>query len=360
MNAAEGRIRVLHVRSSSGFYGAEAVISSYFTALQDASAEMELLLLTTMTDHPLLDRLQAPVRVIHAASGLSPALFGTVREHLRQGAFDILHTHDYKSDVIGYFCRRQITWLSTVHGWTRSDAKVRLYEWLDRRLLVHADGVAAVSRELHDQFARMGLSGKRNLYLPNAIDCDVFTPVRRQTKGLCRIAIVARLSPEKAIHHLLEAFAELPEACRLNIIGDGSLRLQLQLLAEQLRIDGRVAFLGVRSDIPALLAETDIFVLPSLREGTPMALLEAMAAGCAVAASAVGNIPQIIRTGENGLLTVPGDTKSLVAALSALAADPALRGKLGIAARRFVTEQYSLPRVKEQLLNFYQSQVNAA
>jgi glycosyltransferase involved in cell wall biosynthesis len=356
MNEAEKKTRVLHLRSSGGFYGAEAVLSSYFTSLQHSHIEMELLLLTGLTDHPLLKRVQAPVQVIHAAGGFSPAILTAVKECVRVGAYNILHTHDYKSDIFGFLLRKQLTWVSTVHGWTRSDAKVRLYEWLDCRVLPHASGVAAVSLELYEQLERMGLHQEQRVYLPNAIDCDAFASFpRKAVNGVCRIATVARLSPEKAIHVLLQAFAALPSFCELTIIGDGPLRPELQQFAKELRIETRVAFLGVRNDIPALLAETDIFVLPSLREGTPMSLLEAMAAECTCVASAVGNIPQIIREEQTGLLVTAGDATSLSEALARLVDNPPLRSSLAKAARTFVAEHYSLPRLGEQLLTFYEN-----
>jgi glycosyltransferase involved in cell wall biosynthesis len=357
MKHSDAKIRVLHLRSSGGFYGAEAVLSSYFSSLRNSPVEMELLLLTGLADHPLLQRINAPTRVIHAPGGFSRAVFGSVRECVRQGAYDILHTHDYKSDIFGFLLRKHLTWVSTVHGWTSSDAKVRCYEWLDRRVLPHAAAVAAVSLELYEQLGRLGLRQEQRVYLPNAIDCDTYTPAsRREENGACRIATVARLSSEKAIPILLRAFAALPDFCQLTIIGDGPLRTALAQLAQQLHIDTRVSFLGVRNDIPALLAETDIFALPSLREGTPMSLLEAMAAGCSCVASAVGNIPQIIQDKHNGLLVTAGDATSLTNALASLATNVPLRRTLAKEARTFVAEHYSLPRLGEGLLTFYENQ----
>ncbi len=347
-------LRVLHLRSSGGFYGAEAVLASYFASLQNSRANMELLLLTGLKEHPLRHRIHAPVRIIEAPGGFSFAVFQAVKAHLEQGRYDILHTHDYKSDLFGFLLRKKVHWVSTMHGWTSSDAKVRLYEKLDRLVLPSAHGVAAVSLELFDQLGQMGVKQERAVYLPNAIDCDAFAPAdRRESRGRCRIATVARLSSEKAIQVLVEALAALPETVHLSIIGDGPLRQPLQQLAAELAIDNRIDFLGVRNDIPALLAQTDIFVLPSLREGTPMALLEAMAAGCAPVASAVGNIPHIIQEGVNGLLIAPGDVTSLIAALSKLVTNQAWRSSLGEAARTFVRQHYSLPRLGEQLFAFY-------
>jgi glycosyltransferase involved in cell wall biosynthesis len=356
MNVADKKFRVLHLRSSGGFYGAEAVLSSYFSSLHHSPVHMELLLLTGVADHPLLKRIHAPVHVLHASGGFSPAVFRSVRECVQHGAYDILHTHDYKSDIFGFLLRKQLTWVSTVHGWTRSDFKVRCYETLDRRVLPYAAGVAAVSRELYEQLGRLGLRREQRVYLPNAIDCDIFAPaLRKAANSACRIATVARLSSEKATHVLLRAFAALPDFCQLAIIGDGPLRATLERLAQQLRIESRVSFLGVRNDIPALLAETDLFVLPSLREGTPMSLLEAMAAECTCVASAVGNIPQIIQPERTGLLVTAGDVTSLTAALGRLVADPPLRMALAKAARAFVVEHYSLPRLGEQVLTFYEN-----
>lgn len=164
--------------------------------------------------------------------------------------------------------------------------------------------------------------------------------------GVLLVGMVGRLEAIKGPGVLLEAFAGLagffPEA-RLAYVGQGSLATMLRARSEALGLADRVHFLGARSDIPAVMAGLDILALPSLSEGLPLALLEGMAAGRPVTATAVGRVPGIVRPGrepENGLLVPPDDPQALGRALAALLGDAALRERLGLAARQYIARYY--------------------
>ncbi len=124
------------------------------------------------------------------------------------------------------------------------------------------------------------------------------------------------------------------------IIGGGRREAEMRQLAQELGLAGRVHFLGQRPDIPDLLGALDIFVLPSHSEGVSLALLEAMAAGLPVIATAVGGLPEVVTDGVNGLLIPPQDPEALAQALARLLDDPALAKKLGENARRHVEEKF--------------------
>ena len=138
------------------------------------------------------------------------------------------------------------------------------------------------------------------------------------------IVSVARLDPQKNPLGLIDAFAGALAAdpqWRLLLVGDGSLRKQAEAHAGSLGLGARVHFLGVRPDIDALLPECDLFALASDWEGMPMAIIEAMAAGLPVAATAVGGVPELVAHQATGLLVPPGDTPALADALALLARD---------------------------------------
>jgi glycosyltransferase involved in cell wall biosynthesis len=348
-------LRILHLRSSSGFFGAEAVISSYFAALAGSAVEMELVLLTQQADHPLLRHIDAPVHLLPAPSGFSREVMQRLREITVAGGFRIVHSHDYKSDLYAVLLAKEgPKIMTTLHGWTRNSSRVRFYEWLDRRLLRRFDHIIAVSPELYRQAASLlGRAGRAHL-LFNAIDTRRFAAERSTgSTGGVNLVSVGRLSPEKALHHLIAALAKLPAQTHLTIIGDGPLREPLQAQCRQLRLEDRVTFLGIRDDIPRLLAGMDVFVMPSLREGLPIALLEAMAAGCAPVASAVGAIPEVLDQGRAGVLVPPGQPEQLAAALTGLIANPGRIAALGSAAAERVRSRYDLSTLREQLLRLY-------
>jgi glycosyltransferase involved in cell wall biosynthesis len=150
----------------------------------------------------------------------------------------------------------------------------------------------------------------------------------------------ARLDPQKGLDVLLRA-ARSVEGARFLIAGAGDERTRLQHEAAALGVQERVRFLGRRDDIPALLAASDAFVLPSLFEGTPLALLEAMGAGKPVVASAIPGTDEVVVDGESGLLTTAGDADALASALRRIVADADLRIRLGSAGRQRVESEFS-------------------
>jgi glycosyltransferase involved in cell wall biosynthesis len=169
------------------------------------------------------------------------------------------------------------------------------------------------------------------------------------------ITIIARLTEQKAHRVLLDAFANTPAlgGAHLVIIGDGELRDELGRRAEALGIASRTHFGGARRDLGNLLDATDVFVMPSLWEGLPLSLVLAMGAGLPVIASRVAGIPEVIEHGKTGLLVEPGDAFQLSHALGQLAGDPALRARLGSAARDFARPRFGADRYVNQVVDLY-------
>jgi len=164
--------------------------------------------------------------------------------------------------------------------------------------------------------------------------------VPRQPNEPVRVTTVARLYVTKGLDYLLDAAAQVT-AChpvtRFKVHGDGDLREELLAHARKLGLDGEAIFVGAftsRVELARIMAETDIFVLSSVLEGQPLGLVEAMAYGCAIVATSVGGIPELIEDGVNGLLCKPREVECLARSIRTLIEDPALRERLGQAARR--------------------------
>jgi glycosyltransferase involved in cell wall biosynthesis len=193
--------------------------------------------------------------------------------------------------------------------------------------------------------------------IPNGVQPDHFACAR--TAGpLTTILTVANLRREKAHEVLFDAIARIAPrhpSIRLRVAGDGPRAAELRALAASLGIADRVTFLGHRDDVPTLLAEADLFVLPSRSEAFPNSVVEAMASGLPVVASGVGGLLELVEPGRTGLLVAPDDPAALADAIDTLADDPARARALGDRAQRTITEHYSFDRMVRAFENLYGS-----
>jgi glycosyltransferase involved in cell wall biosynthesis len=252
-----------------------------------------------------------------------------ITELIRKNGIDLLHTNGYRSDILGYLASRRvdIPIVSTVHGVPKAThratlkANALMHFWM--RALKRFDTVIAVSESLREQLAGRGVDPDKIKMLRNAV---AFSGQRRTSPdgGIRKemglnpnarvIGTVGRLSPEKgheyfirALPHVLKHHGEV----KCLIVGDGPQMETLKALSAQLCPKGIVEFLGYREDVHAIYQALDVFVLPSLTEGTPMALLEAMGASVPVVVTAVGGVPEIIRDDVNGIVVPPANAEKL-------------------------------------------------
>jgi glycosyltransferase involved in cell wall biosynthesis len=258
---------------------------------------------------------------------------------------DLVVGHDYKANLLLKRAtkRRRLPRVAVVHGYTGEDLKVRLFEALDRRGLKHADLVVAVSEATAEVARRAGVPGARIARVENGVDVEAVREAalsgRRGARGALGasdddlvLLCLGRLSPEKGQRVLLEALRDVRLAGAAHLVvalvGDGPERPALEALA---RGDARVRFLGWRDDPHRWLGAADLFVLPSLSEGLPVALLEALAVGLPCVATSVGGVPAALEGA--GLLVPPGVAHDMAAALAPLLASPAERTRLAALAR---------------------------
>lgn len=240
------------------------------------------------------------------------------------------------------------------------------HAWLTRFALAHADRVTATGLHLATETARYLPPGRPVTVVPYGADLSLLQPRERPQRNPVVLGTAARLSPEKGIVYLIQAFVRLRrcfgEGVRLRIAGDttpepgGPERRRLERLARELGIAEATEFLGwiEPERLPAFLQELDIFVLPSIFEGFGVAAVEASAMALPVVASDVHGIPDVVRPGRTGLLVPPRDSTALAAALAMLVADAGMRHALGRAGREYVAERYDWQRNTRQMEAIYE------
>ena len=301
------------------------------------------------------------------------ALVGVVRE-IRRFRPDIVETHTAKAGVIGRvaaaLCRVPVT-LHVYHGHVLHGyfppAPTRAFVEIERRLARHTSCLLAVSDQVRSDLLSLGIGTKQRFeVMPLGLDLERFRSVDtrrgelRAELGLGTaplVGIVARLAPVKAHDVFLRAAAALrarrPEV-RFVVVGDGELRAPLEALAAGLGLETGITFLGWRSDVERVYADLDLLVLSSRNEGSPIALIEAMASGRNVVATAVGGVPDVVRHGETGLLVNPDDHDALARSMEELLlANPERRAAMATAARNDAFERFGLARLLADIDRLY-------
>ncbi len=297
------------------------------------------------------------------------SIWRALRKLVRDRRIDIVHAHDYKTDLLALLLGRfePVIPLSTAHGWAgHSWKEERLYYPADRRLLARFPRVVVVSSDMRDLLLRCGASAERITVVPNGIDHDQFRRLEtlvapaRTGRGIPRDAVVVgavgRLESEKNYPLLIRAFRESAAVVpnlHLLIAGDGSLRGELQAQIDALRLSDRCRLLGQVADVVGLHHALDLFVICSDNEGSPNAVLEAMAMGTPVIATSVGGIPDLITAGTSGLLVARRDLNALSVAITRLASDAALRDSTAQAARQKVERELSFDRRMRRVERIY-------
>lgn len=293
--------------------------------------------------------------------------------HLRERRVDILHTHKFGSNVWGSLLAPRAgvpVLVAHEHTWSFSGGRMRML--LDRRLIAaRADAFVAVSREDRRKMIEVeGISSGKVRLIPNGISLEAAPDgsgaEARRALGLTSeqpvIGTVTTLRPQKALGVLLEATVRLrkrfPELAVLVIGGEEPDEpdepKRLRRLATELGLDDSVRFLGLRSDIPELLAALDVAVLTSDYEGSPLSVMEFMEAACPVVATSVGGVPDIVADGETGLLVPPRDPVAFADAVAKLLADPALGRRLGEAGRRRRRSEFDLSNTIKSVERLYE------
>ena len=350
--------------------GAEKLVVNFAQALQKREDRLTVITLRENQPGVKAEAEAYGARVVEFSDRkvLSLQRLWQVYRYLKAENFDVLHTHLSMANIVGGMSGRlaSIPVFTTLHNTTMTTENHPVYRPLETFLLRYAAAqVIAVGWETAEAHqARMG--EKEIIVIPNAVPPNPgLTPPERKAlraelsgdpKRPLLIA-VSRLEPQKGLHDLLEAFSiltsEHPEA-RLVIAGTGSLENELRSRLDGLNLSGKARLLGSRSDVPQLLAAADLYISASHWEGLPVAVLEAMAAGLPVAATAVGDIPRVVVEGT-GLLVPPHNPARLAEVAAQILANPARASAYGEAARAHIETNYGMEAWAIRLLKLYEA-----
>lgn len=332
-------------------------------------------------DTAFVDKLKAagvPVVEISMRYGIHPSAdlrsYRCLVQLLRRGRYDVVHTHSSKAGVLGrlagWHCGVPVL-VYTPNAFAFLGAHNRLLRWLYRTVeqrLGHqaTDALICVSRSemaLADSLAIVPL--ERLVLLENTLDASDFATLADQVEAKSSLGLdpdhlvvgyTGRLAKQKGVEYLIQAVRQVVASgdnIQLLLVGEGELERSVRRMVTQHHLEDHVMLAGYRTDVPKVLAALDVFALPSLYEGLPYALMEAMAAGRAVVATDVGGNRDLIRDGITGLLVPPHDARTLADALLHLLRAPHERERLGRAALAAVGSRPTPEQRTHQVVDLY-------
>lgn len=355
-------LRVLHIVTRLGVGGLETEILNLVDGLERAGFEQAVCCLEDRGELAEQIPESIPVRSCSGGSSRLGTAWRAARL-IRAWRPDLLHVRNgwaWPDAALAWLLaggRGRLVF--SHHGWHSTDRLPRRRAFRYRQLARITSGLASISVETARQFAsETGIAPDRFTVLDSGVDVERFHPsAGRQGSGPLILGSISRLDPIKAHDTLIEAFAAAVDGgarnLELRFLGDGPTRADLERLARERNVADRVRFLGMRRDIPEQLRELDLFVLSSHREGRPISIMEALAAGLPVIATRVGSVPGMVIDGQTGVLVEPGDVEGMRQAIVALSDNAETRRCLAEGARRFAVSELSVDRMVEQYAAYY-------
>jgi glycosyltransferase involved in cell wall biosynthesis len=352
------KIRVLHIVPTLSPGGAERVAVHIATKLNGERYEAVMVSLGGRSEcdlDRLLEEAGVEVRYLGKPPGFDYRMYPRLHRVFREYRPDLIHTH---IQVLRYalpsmLLLKRASLVHTVHNLAEREIERRA-RWIHRYAFNHGVVPVAVAQQVAVSLGRVyGITGCR--VVPNGIPTDSYAHPQtarrkwREREGFrdtdVLFVCVARFSPQKNHALLLKAFAQGPASdpnAHLVLVGDGVLREQLQKQAKDLGLPGQIHFLGLRSDIADVLGAMDVFALSSDWEGNPLSVMEAMASGLPILSTAVGGVPDLFASGEQGLIVQPGDVQGFSDAMAWLLRNREARQYLGMAAARRARENFDV------------------
>lgn len=363
MPAIDRPIRVLELRSVRGTGGGPEKTILLGAAMADPKrAQVTVCYLRDQRDTVFsIDEraVQAGVDYVEIPErhSFDPTVWPKLRRLIEARQIDLVHAHDYKTDILALLLAQAtgVAALSTVHGWTGHSTRERLcYYPVDKKVLSRFSRLIAVSSEIGRELTRYGAEPSRITTVLNGIDPRQFrrdpsrVPAARAALGLVAddiaIGAVGRLEPQKRFDLLLEAFAVVHARrpnTRLFIVGDGSQRTWLSQQIQALRLTESCTLVGHASDVRPSHHAFDLFVQSSEYEGTPNAVLEAMALETPIVATDAGGTAELVQDGVHGRILPIGRVDRLIHAMQEALADSNAARKMADRARLRVEGELS-------------------
>ena len=371
MNATMPRVRVLHFVTGGFSGGATQVAIQLVNAARETAAIEPLLVLRRKRRTPPariaeLEQAGVPLRVV--AGWSHAATIAALVKVCREFRPDVLVAHGFSEHLWGRYAGLLAKVPHLVH--VEHNTRERYTRWRlaqTRWLAKRTDRIVGCSEGVRRVLLEMGMPPARTIAIPNGVRLQPFADAEAQpfAQRIPGIVMVARFSRQKDHATLLRAVALLRErglAPPLLFAGGGKdlHRRPLEKLADELGIAAQVQFLGVVRDVPQRLMAHQLCVLSTHYEGMPLALLEGMAAGCAVVGSAVPGVREVLDDGVDGLLVAEADAPALADALERVLRDPPFGARLAAAARRAAAEKYSRERMNRRYEELFLSLARGA
>lgn len=304
--------------------------------------------------------------LLNQRATIDPRLILQARRIVLEQGINLIQTHGYKSNVIGFFlrvlCRRP--WIGFAHGYTKESWKVQLYNWIDGAVLRHADRIVTVSNSMRALLIRRGVQEEKIQVIYNAIESTDAMPTTDAAEAKKRhgiaadqkvVGVIGRLSPEKGQLVFLKAMKRTVLSCAnviALIVGEGQDKAMLQEYCRANGMSDRIIFTGYQEDISDYYRVLDLLVLPSLSEGLPNTVLEAMSFGIPVLGTSVGGVPEVIERG-NGILVRPNDPEALAERMIELLQDAALRMAIGSRGKSSLHPRFAPDHRVRQIIGVY-------
>jgi sugar transferase (PEP-CTERM/EpsH1 system associated) len=348
-------MRIVQVTESLEIGGAERVVVTLANELARRGHETSVVCLKT--EGPLArDLVDVHCSCIAKGEGNDPRAILRLAAAFRRARAEVVHSHDwgcYLDTAVAARLARVPVAVHTAHGKYMASGpgrlaglKKSLRHLLERRAARRFGNVICVSDALRVHVTEeIGIPASLTRTIANGVAVPPLVPRPVALPGAARLITVGRLAAVKNFGMLIRAFAALASRwpkLELSIVGDGPERSGLETLAKQLGLADMVKFLGFRSDVDALLAQSHVFALTSLSEGIPMAILEAMKSGLPVVATRVGGVPATVEDGVTGTLVDSGDERALTRALAALIEHPASAAAMGAAGHARARNEFSV------------------
>jgi len=371
------KIKVLETIRQGKIGGGETHVLDLVQALDKDRFEPVVL---SFTPGAMVDRLRElgiRTHVLHTERPFDMTCWPKVKQLLQAEQIDLVHAHGTRAQSNSCWAARQLGLpvIYTVHGWSFHPDQpplVRHYRQLSEKLLMSQADVTVCVSESNWQDGYDFSDMARAVVIRNGINLSKFNPQARPAHCVraelgispttLLVGCLARITAQKDPFTLLQAAAALPPELDVKFlfVGDGDLKPAAEQLAHTLGIAHKVIFAGFRQDVPELLAALDVYCLPSLWEGLPLGVLEAMAMGKAVVASAVDGTLEVIEPGHDGLLVPPRAPKELAASLLQLLTNHVQRALLGRQARQTVLAHFGAEAMVRQVEQLYQQQLQPA
>jgi glycosyltransferase involved in cell wall biosynthesis len=364
-------MKILHLISSSGLLGAERVLLELAEHSRRAGLTVTIGVFEN-NQNPNLDLASYAkgedfdVQIFPCNGRFDNKAVHLIKDYVDNSGVNIIHSHNYKSNFYAWraLSDNNIRWVVTNHG-RRFGPKLMLYNLLDSFVVRHADRVIAVSKEIATRMRVVGVDSKKICLIENGVSVDKFqkniaSESIRDSLGIKKdvpvIGTVGALTKEKGHMYLLHAAQKVnrifPEAVFL-FVGDGRERKNLEKTASYLNVKDSVIFAGMRKDVPEMLSIFDVFVLPSLNEGLPMALLEAQAARVPVVATCVGAIPDVLEDRVTGMLIPPKDPQAIAEAIIKILSDKKFASEIAQKGFERVRENFSSEKMASKYITIY-------